>query len=164
MNSSSNVIWKIDENSGKHRLPYVLMLLLGIFFWVASISTFYGLYQQMSFQDWSINLYDRSLVLSYLYIILNFTAGYGFLFCRKWITTLFLLNTIIMGVVYSFFYLSWGISQQSALSACLLSLLVAGISFTLKKYLVASNKAVLMVSIYTVVLLVTVYMNYFFSI
>lgn len=164
MNSSINVIWKIDENSGKKRLPYVLMLLLGIFFWVASISTFYDLYQQMSFQDWSVDVYSRSFLLSCFYIILNFIAGYGFLFCRKWIITVFLFNAFLMGVISILFYFSKGIILQAALTASLISLVVSGITLSLKRYLVSTKRNFSVVISYVLILLVTVYMNYFFGI
>ncbi len=164
MNSSSNVIWKIDENSGIERLPYVLMLLLGMFFWVASISTFYAVYQQVSFQDWSVDVYNRSFLLPCFYIILNFIAGYGFLFCRKWIITVFLFNGLLMGVICALFYFSKGILLQTALTASLISLVVGGIALSLKKYLVSTKRNSFVIASYVLVLLVTVYMNYFFGI
>jgi hypothetical protein len=164
MNSSSNVIWKIDENSGKKRLPYVLMLLLGIFFWVASISTFYALYQQMSFQDWSVDVYSRAFLLPCFYIILNFIAGYGFLFCRKWIITVFLFNAILMGAISALFYFSRGIILQAALTASFISFVASGITLSLRKYLVPTKRNFFVVISYVLILLVTVYMNYFFGI
>jgi hypothetical protein len=162
MNSSSNVISKIDENYGKKRLPYILLLFLGLFFWVASISTFYSLYQQLSFQDWSVDISNKSFVLLCLYIVLNFIAGYGFLFCRRWILSVFLLNTIVMGIVYFFFYLSQGVLLQSALTAGSISLLVSGIAFLFKKYLIISKGSIFVLVGYIVLLLVTMYMTYFF--
>jgi hypothetical protein len=164
MNSSSNVIWKIDEHSGKARLLYVSMLLLGIFFWVASISTFYGLYQQVSFLNWSFDIHDRAFLLPCLYIILNFIAGYGFLFCRKWITTIFLINAVLMGGICAFFFFSYGILLQTAYKASLVSFVLCAITLFFKKYLVSTKRDSFVVTSYALMLLVTVYMNYFFGI
>lgn len=162
MNSSTNALKKIEESSGLLKIPYGIFLILGILFWVASISTLYSLFQILDATNWSLGIAQKTLVLQVMYIALNFIAGYGILFCRSWVLWVFSLNTILMAVVGVFLYASRGVFLSSTLSAGTISLFFFLLLYLFRKRLVVYRTPTRILSLYILILLVTLYMTYFF--
>lgn len=162
MNSDTNALKKFEESIGMKKIPYIILLLLGILFLVASVSTLYTLYQVFETNGFTLSITQPSVILMYGYIVLNLIAGYGMVFCRTWILKVFSINAVLMFLTGIFFYLSQDRFVDTVFSAGSISLFLFLVLFLLRKNLIEFKRSNLVISIYMVVLLVTVYMSYFF--
>lgn len=135
MNQIRNSIQGLETGTILQRLVYVVFLILGIFFFVASLSTVYEIYLLVQTSD---TVSAQHITLRLLYIALNFIVGYGLVFCRKWVMAFFATNTVLMGGGFLYTQatdLYQSDMASSTFTAFVLSIFVFLVTFLFRKFL-----------------------------
>jgi hypothetical protein len=167
MNNIHNSIQGLEVGTIRQRLVYALFLVLGIFFFVASLSTVFEIYLLIQTANTDVgagsDVSIEKIILRLLYISLNFIVGYSLVFCRKWSMSLFATNVVLMGGTFLYTQLTQvnsGTLASSSFTAFILSTFMFLVVYLFKKYLygVLYQKGVYIT--YLVLLLVTFTLTY----
>lgn len=152
----------LEVGNTKQKFVYGLFLILGILFFVASLSTFYSMYSLIQNVDPLFGISIKKLVLFSLYIILNFIVGYGLVFCKRWIIPLLGFNAGLMGLtaLYSQFVTSNQVNASATTSAFCISFVLLSITYLLRKYLNDSSYKKSIDVLYISLLLITFIVTY----
>jgi hypothetical protein len=164
MNQITNALHGLEQAKGKDKIGYVVLLVLGILFFVSAVSTAVSLFQITQVKGFSTVFSSYEGLVMMCYVILNFIAGVGLTFCRRWIVTIFLINTVGMFATAVWFFVTSSSSGRvsTPFTAGVLSLLLLLITFVCRKYLTVSNQSRIYLSVYVIVMLVTVYTSFLF--
>lgn len=149
-------------NTLVQKLLYTLLLVLGILFFVASLSTVYSMYSLFQSTDSLADLNTRKLLLFILYIVLNFIVGYGLVFCKKWVVPLFGFNALLMGgaSLYSQFIVPNQMMASTTTAAFFITFVLFAITFLLRKLLNDSLYKKWIDISYIILLLITFVVTY----
>lgn len=162
MEKIKNSIEGLEQGTFAGKLAYALLLVLGILFFVASLSTVYSMYSQFQVSGSIAEINDRKIALFGLYVALNFMVGYGLVFCKRWIVSLFGLNALLMGCAFlygHFIALNQSMASSSA-SAFLVSFVMMAITYLLRKFLNDSPGGKRVEACYAALLLITFAVTY----
>ena len=164
MNPITNTLQGLEQSKGKDKIGYMVLLVLGILFFVSAVSTAVSLFQITQVKGFTAVFSSYEGLVMLCYVILNFIAGIGLTFCRIWILTIFSVNTGGMFAMAVWFFVTGSSSEHIAtpFTAGVLSLLLLLITFVCRKYLTQNSQSRVYLSVYIIVMLVTLYMSFLF--
>lgn len=108
----ASVLYHVRHTTGLKRLLYAAYTLLGVLFYGIGIFTFLGLAMR------TINggdFFSPETVVLTCYVLINCLVGYGYIFHRKWLVTLFAIQAVFMGGMTAYSYSSGAVVRGEAL-------------------------------------------------
>jgi len=103
-----SALYYVRHTAGRSRLMYAVYTICGVLFYGVGVFTFLGFAMRMIHGGEFLSL--ETVVLS-CYMLLNCLVGYGFMFHRKWLITVFEIVLAFMGGM-TMVFLSSGFEER----------------------------------------------------